>query len=543
MYTLIFVSFLGLSGLAGVGIFQMSKVFTAADFASVNVVPSLIALGESNVEFGTVRSKMWQYLAAKDPALRAKLGEDMNNGNAKAIGYLDQYEKENVANDKDKAMLVDDRSALAAFESMRKKVVALANQSKEDEAREYLLSTLDIGAKVVSSFKAHSDYNVSLARQAEAEATTILGRAHWQAVIIALAVIAAVAGMGLVITRRLVKSLGDAVAIAQTIAGGDLTPRIEVASKDEIGQLMQALKDMNISLAKIVGEVRSGTDAMGTASSEIASGNLDLSSRTEQQASSLEETASAMEQLTSTVKQNADNARQATQMAVSASQTAIKGGSVVSEVIATMSSINDSSNRIVDIISVIDGIAFQTNILALNAAVEAARAGEQGRGFAVVASEVRSLAQRSAAAAKEIKTLITDSVEKVGQGSKLVGQAGATMEEVVNNVKRVTDIVSEISAASQEQSTGIEEVNRAITQMDEVTQQNAALVEEAAAASQSLQDQASKLSKVVSVFKLSATQLDRPTAHPMQPAPHTLDITPQQARLPQRPVAKIGGGA
>jgi len=259
---------------------------------------------------------------------------------------------------------------------------------------------------------------------------------------------------------------------------------------------------MNDSLLKIVREVRLGTDTIATASTQIASGNLDLSSRTEEQASSLEETASAMEELTSTVKQNADNARQANQLAVSASAVAQEGGDVVGQVVATMGSINDSSKKIVDIISVIDGIAFQTNILALNAAVEAARAGEQGRGFAVVASEVRSLAQRSAAAAKEIKVLIDDSVEKVTSGSKLVEQAGSTMAEVVGSVRRVTDIVGEISAASQEQSTGIEEVNRAITQMDEVTQQNAALVEEAAAAAQSLQDQAGKLAQVVGVFKL-----------------------------------------
>jgi methyl-accepting chemotaxis protein len=251
-----------------------------------------------------------------------------------------------------------------------------------------------------------------------------------------------------------------------------------------------------------VTDVKSGTDLINHASSEIASGNLDLSSRTEQQAASLEQTASSMEELTSTVKQNADNAQQANQLAVSASSIAVKGGAVVKEMIDTMGAINGSSRKIVDIIGVIDGIAFQTNILALNAAVEAARAGEQGRGFAVVASEVRSLAQRSAAAAKEIKTLIGDSVDKVGAGSKLVSEAGKAMDDVVGSVKHVTDIMTEIMAASREQSTGIEQVNQAISQMDQATQQNAALVEEAAAASQSLRDQAGKLAQVVSVFKL-----------------------------------------
>jgi len=305
------------------------------------------------------------------------------------------------------------------------------------------------------------------------------------------------------LTIGITRPLNAAVGISRRVAAGDLNTTIVVNSSDEPGQLLQALQDMNLSLRNIVGNVRTGTDTIATASSQIASGNLDLSSRTEQQAGSLEETASAMEQLTSTVRQNADNARQANQLAVSASAVAVQGGSVVGQVIATMGSINESSKKIVDIISVIDGIAFQTNILALNAAVEAARAGEQGRGFAVVASEVRSLAQRSAAAAKEIKSLIDDSVEKVGAGSRLVEQAGSTMEEVVVSVKRVTDIVSDISSASQEQSTGIEEINRAVTLMDQTTQQNAALVEQAAAAAQSMQDQATKLAQLVSVFNLS----------------------------------------
>jgi methyl-accepting chemotaxis protein len=304
------------------------------------------------------------------------------------------------------------------------------------------------------------------------------------------------------VTRSITRPINQAMQVARRVADGDLSAQIEVASNDETGRLMQALKDMNDSLARIVGEVRSGSDAISTASNQIASGNLDLSSRTEHQASALQETASSMEELTSTVKQNADNASQANQLAASASEIAVKGGAVVSEVVQTMGSINESSKKIADIIGVIDSIAFQTNILALNAAVEAARAGEQGRGFAVVASEVRNLAQRSAAAAKEIKALIDDSVERVGAGARLVDQAGATMDEVVASVKRVTDIIGEITQASHEQSAGIEQVNDAITQMDDVTQQNAALVEQAAAAAQSMQDQAATLARVVGVFKL-----------------------------------------
>ena len=329
----------------------------------------------------------------------------------------------------------------------------------------------------------------------------------WNAVFLLVGIGIILSGIIMLVTRNIEKSIGGepdyAAGIASGIAAGDLTVDVNTRAGDS-SSLLFAMKSMRDSLARVVGEVRQGTDTIATASSQIAAGNLDLSSRTEQQASSLEETASSMEELTSTVKQNADNARQANQLAASASEVAAKGGAVVSQVVDTMGSINASSRKIVDIIGVIDGIAFQTNILALNAAVEAARAGEQGRGFAVVASEVRNLAQRSAAAAKEIKELIGDSVEKVDIGAKLVDQAGITMTEVVDSIKRVTDIMSEITAASQEQSAGIEQVNQAIGQMDQVTQQNAALVEEAAAAAASLQDQAGNLSQVVSVFKLGA---------------------------------------
>jgi methyl-accepting chemotaxis protein len=322
------------------------------------------------------------------------------------------------------------------------------------------------------------------------------------------------------ITRSITRPLREAITIAQTVADGDLTQRITVRSQDETGQLIQALKAMNESLVKIVDEVRAGTDTIATASGQIAAGNHDLSSRTEEQASSLEETASSMEELTSTVKQNADNAHQANQLAMKASDVAGKGGMVVSQVVDTMASINQASNKIVDIISVIDGIAFQTNILALNAAVEAARAGEQGRGFAVVAAEVRTLAQRSAGAAKEIKALIDTSVEKVDAGAALVNQAGATMDEIVNSIKQVTDIMGDIAAASQEQTAGIEQINQAITQMDQVTQQNAALVEEATAASEAMQDQAGNLARMVSVFKLDSMHTAAPTAGAGRLLPH-----------------------
>jgi methyl-accepting chemotaxis protein len=337
------------------------------------------------------------------------------------------------------------------------------------------------------------------------------------------------------ITHTITKPINEAVKVAETVSSGDLTSDIQVHSTDETGQLMNALKIMNSNLVSIVGQVRNGTDLMATASTEIAAGNQDLSSRTEQQASSLEETASSMEELTSTVKFNAENAREANALAISAAEIASRGGAVVGEVVNTMGSINDSSRKIVDIISVIDGIAFQTNILALNAAVEAARAGEQGRGFAVVASEVRTLAQRSAAAAKDIKGLIDDSVQKVSLGSDLVDKAGQTMGEIVTSINRVTQIMTQISHASEEQSIGIAQVNDAITQMDQVTQQNAALVEQAAAAAESMQEQSAKLADVVSVFKLDGLLLPAPT-HAARSAPRA---QPRPALPPRRARAAV----
>ena len=335
--------------------------------------------------------------------------------------------------------------------------------------------------------------------------------------------------LGWMLVRAIVIPLQAAVKIAGGVAQGDLTQQIEVRSNDETGRLMAALKDMNDSLVEIVTRVRAGTDNIATASSEIADGNLDLSARTEQQAGSLEETASSMEELTSTVKQNADNARQANMLAGSASEVAGKGGVVVAQVVQTMGAINTSAGKIVEIISVIDGIAFQTNILALNAAVEAARAGEQGRGFAVVAGEVRSLAQRSAAAAKEIKLLIDDSVDKVHHGAALVDQAGDTMNEIVQSVSRVTDIMAEITAASQEQTAGIEQVNAAIAQMDQTTQQNAALVEEASAAAQSLQQEASTLARTVGAFRIEESHV-RAAAPAAKAAPARAQLAKPAAR-------------
>jgi len=335
------------------------------------------------------------------------------------------------------------------------------------------------------------------------------------------------------ITRSITRPLAQALTVANTVAAGDLTSRIEVTTHDETGQLLQALKTMNENLARTVGTVRVGTDTIALAAAEVAAGNHDLSIRTEQQAAALEEAASSMEELTATVRQNADNARQANVMAGLASSVASRGGDVIEQVVGTMDGINASSNKINDIIGVIDGIAFQTNILALNAAVEAARAGEQGRGFAVVAGEVRNLAQRSAAAAREIKGLIQDSSGKVAEGGKLVAQAGQTMREIVDSVRSVTDIMTEISAASLEQTAGIEQINQAVTQMDEGTQQNAALVEEAAAAATSMREQAARLAQAVAVFQIDGEQMQGASAAAAAPQA----VAPVRAALAPAPVA------
>ena len=421
------------------------------------------------------------------------------------------------------------------------RAINLALESKNDEAAGVLLKELGpIQGEWTATLTALVDFEDKQSTDAAATAASEYVAARTLMIVVALVAIAAGIGASTLITRSLASQLGGepgyAANVAGRIAAGDLAVEVALRQNDTTS-MMFAMRQMRDNLSRIVAQVRLGTDTIATASSEIASGNLDLSSRTEQQASSLEETASSMEELTSTVKQNADNARQANALAVSASEVAVKGGAVVAQVVDTMGSINNSAKKIVDIIGVIDGIAFQTNILALNAAVEAARAGEQGRGFAVVAAEVRSLAQRSAAAAKEIKILIGDSVEKVDAGSKLVDQAGSTMGEIVASVKRVTDIMGEIMAASQEQTVGIEQINQAIAQMDEVTQQNAALVEEAAAAAQSLQEQAGNLSQVVCVFQVAggAPALAAPTA--------TARTTSRTTTVPRRqPARAIASG-
>ncbi|PHV19515.1 methyl-accepting chemotaxis protein [Janthinobacterium sp. BJB446] len=456
----------------------------------------------------------------------AKIGEAR-----KKYGAAKETLQKKISTDKETALMAELDAALKSGAPLNNKVIELRNAGQTEEAIAFLTQQAAPSLKrVLGALDSLVAYEGEQAAQAATDAETLSASAR--ASMIALGSVAVLLGafVAWIITRSITRPINAAVGVAETVASGDLSSHIVVNSSDETGRLLGALKAMNDSLLGVVAQVRNGTDAISTASSEIAAGNLDLSSRTEEQASSLEETASAMEELTSTVKQNADNARQANQLAKSASEVAVRGGSIVSQVVDTMGTINASSKKIVDIIGVIDGIAFQTNILALNAAVEAARAGEQGRGFAVVATEVRNLAHRSASAAKEIKELIAASVANVDTGSRLVNEAGQTMGDIVDSIVRVTDIMGEITSATHEQTIGIEQINMAIAQMDEVTQQNAALVEEAAAASQSMQEQAGELAHVVGFFKTGNHVASATKLTPVRAAPAAAKIAPPAAR-------------
>ena len=506
-----------LTSLTVVGIVQMQNASRETD-ELVNVkVRNERLIGEwaKVIEVNAARTAAaWK---VSDPAHQKQFETEMAASSARATEIQDAIGKSQL-NAQEQAQYQDVLATRKAYTEVRKNVFKAKNAGD-----------MALGRQLYEGEMAtrRDSYLASLSKLAQLEAQLLDVTAgqirsryeNGRLLLISLGVAAILLGIACAywITRSITRPITRAVEVAQAVSAGDLTSNIVVDSTDETGQLMHALKDMNDKLVSIVSQVRASTDSIATASGEIAAGNLDLSSRTEQQASSLEETASSMEELTSTVKHNADNARSANQLAIDASQIASRGGAVVSEVVSTMGSINDSSRKIVDIISVIDAIAFQTNILALNAAVEAARAGEQGRGFAVVATEVRNLAQRSSQAAKEIKGLIDDSVQKVEAGSQLVDKAGRTMDEIVQSISHVTQIMNQITDASEEQRAGIEQVNQAIGQMDQVTQQNAALVEEAAAAAESMQDQAARLSGVVGLFKLDARQVARAAAAPSAP--------------------------
>ncbi|MFE8646545.1 methyl-accepting chemotaxis protein [Sphingomonas sp. NCPPB 2930] len=516
--------------LGGFAIYQLSQLYERTDNLANNLLPSVSVLGKIQLHTATIRRAESSYVLSVDQ-------KDFDSNAARITAAKQAVEKNVVvyesmlSNEEDARLTKQLRAALTDYYATQVNLVGFARQGESGfaQAKAYYQGPSRTAVqKVFDITQSLVDLNEKLSVAASEESAKNYSSARtWLVGILASITVVAVA-LAITIVRSVTRQLGGepgtAADLARSVAGGDLSGSIGLRQGDETSMMAQ-LKRMQDSLIGVVSGVRGNAESVATASAQISQGNADLSQRTEEQASALEETAASMEELNSTVRQNADNARQANQLAVNASSVAERGGAVVGQVVETMRGINEGSKRIADIISVIDGIAFQTNILALNAAVEAARAGEQGRGFAVVASEVRGLAQRSADAAKEIKALISSSVSQVEQGTALVDQAGTTMREVVDAIRRVTDIMGEISAASHEQSQGVAQVGEAITQMDQVTQQNAALVEESAAAASSLKQQAQQLVEAVAVFTLAhgaakpqgatvATRASSPSAAP-----------------------------
>ncbi|MYM90027.1 methyl-accepting chemotaxis protein [Rugamonas sp. FT82W] len=533
--------FVGITGLT-----QLSTAQQRLEVVQSRLIPSIAGLNMAKGYLADSRLAGYRLSVFSNLADKTALDKAYSDAHAKFDEVIETYAKEHIFDETDRKMLEADKANMAAYRQALVPFLAGAHAGDMDAVRATLLAGTPLAlsaAAVKKGFDDHIAYNNKLiadVREASDAAYKFAFRLLVSVVLLGLLVTGALAWQLYVIIKGSLASIrGTLEDVSQSL---DLTHQIKVERMDEIGHTAVAFNKLLEQIAGVIDTVRASTIAVGSASQDIASGTGDLSQRTSSQAAALEQTAASMEQLTSTVGQNADNARQANQLARSASDVAAQGGSVVEQVVVTMGSINESSRKIVDIISVIDGIAFQTNILALNAAVEAARAGEQGRGFAVVATEVRNLAQRSAAAAKEIKALIDDSVEKVGSGTKLVEQAGTTMHEVVASIKQVTDIVGEISAATQEQNDGIAQVHQAVTQMDQTTQQNSALVEQTAAAAQTLREQADKLERVVSAFKINASYAAQaaPAARPapVRAAAPVVASLPKAAAARPKPAAK-----
>lgn len=501
-----FASVLALTVVVGAfSVNRLGKVNEATVDLATNWLPAMRALGEYQGALAAVRRGEALFVMASKPEKYEAYARRVEESKGKVAQAWKSYAATITPGEEEKLAKAIEAAQEGYYAKLGKTLSMKHSDAGFAEAATNLYEADSRTAfeAVTEALDRDVEFQTKGGDAAYKDAETSFGQTRTAVIALLACAVAVGAGLAFAITRSITGPIARAVGIAETVASGDLTSDVKVDSTDETGQLLAALKKMNDSLLSVVGQVRNSSDSIATGSSQIATGNADLSQRTEEQASNLQQTAASMEQLTATVKQNSDTARQATQLAGSASTAAAEGGRVVGQVVATMDDITQSSRKIADIIGVIDSIAFQTNILALNAAVEAARAGEQGRGFAVVASEVRSLAQRSAQAAKEIKTLIGESVEKVESGSKLVDEAGQSMNNIVAQVKRVNDLIGEISAASMEQSTGIGQIGDAVNQLDQVTQQNAALVEESAAAAESLKHQAAQLAQTVSVFKVA----------------------------------------
>jgi methyl-accepting chemotaxis protein len=536
--------------MVGQGTVMLGRVNDGTNEIVNRRMPRIAAVNRMQSEVNDIAIALRNMMLNDEAADRARQVEEIVSSRKEIENLLVMLDS-TLTNPKAREILAVQKEANGKYVKGQLELLQLIEGGDAEGARAYLSKQLRpvlsaLKTTIVDLMKVQAD----MASEKAAEAEKTYHETRILMIVLGLVILAAAAALGRWITLSITRPVRQALDVANAVAAGDLTSKVDAKGDCEVAQLLKALNAMNEQLVATVSTVRGSSDAIASASSQVAAGNMDLSSRTEQQAGSLEETASSMEELTSTVRQNADNARQANTLADAATGVAARGGQVIQEVVQTMEQIHAASGKIVDIISVIDGIAFQTNILALNAAVEAARAGEQGRGFAVVAGEVRNLAQRSAAAAKEIKALIGDSSERVETGSRLVKDAGATMEEIVSSVRHVADILNEISSASQEQSAGIQQVNEAVTQMDGATQQNAALVEQAAAASQSLQEQAVRLTAAVAVFRLDAHAAGvaaRPAAAkaPAAAAPRLTAAKPAVVKRPAavaapvaRPVAK-----
>ncbi|MGF6776255.1 methyl-accepting chemotaxis protein [Paraburkholderia sp. GAS334] len=522
------------------GLVQLSQSQQRFESVETDTIPSIQTLDKAKGYLGDVRLAGYRLAVFSNSADKTALDQAIATANTQFDDTIAHYEQSNITDETDRRMIQADKAAMAAYRTALEPFIEHAHAGDLDGVRATLVAggALAVAAgNVKKGIDDHIAYKMKIANEVRDQNAA----AYTQAFRFLLAVIVVALLLSGVLATHLFRIIQSSLSgirttlerVSQTL---DLTQRAPVQRMDEIGRTGAAFNTLMTRIAEVMVSVRSASESVGQATKEIAAGNVDLSSRTEQQAASLEESASSMQQLTATVKNNADNARQASALAANASDVAHKGNEVVGRVVDTMSEINGSSTKIADITGIIEGIAFQTNILALNAAVEAARAGEQGRGFAVVASEVRSLAQRSSSAAKEIKELIADSVQKVRHGSSLVEEAGHTMTDVMEAVQRVTGIMGEIAAASDEQTRGIEQVNQAITQMDEVTQQNAALVEEAAAAAQSLEGQGKQLRETVGVFQLGAVAQVTPrkasVAAPVLPARRVSVAAPVNKNLP-----------